>query len=256
MRTLSGKRPLLIELYSDASIRDAIAGAGGQAANGSLAANLRTGCATLDVLINTVGSRDPVTQGFGTTVLAPAASGSFGAGLVEGRLLSGDPDDRRRFGVRGYASASTARWRFDAESTPVDVAVTGLGAGVFYGVSGTIVPAGSRRTDAGTQQTNAVTEDEDEPKLIAVILDLGIAHRSIGGDFARSGTEPEKVREQFGISGLRRTGLEAGLLVTYGGLKAGATYYHFGGNSPGISRGQVVAGFAVQTTLAKGRLGS
>lgn len=245
--------PITVALYADGNLRKAVQeGGGGQVSAGSLGASFASPNWSLDLLVNAAGSQDALRRGFGTTVLAPGAGGSLSAGLVEFRRLfnpvrRAKSEDtalppRRRWGGRAYASASATRWQPDTAQPSVDLSVTGAGAGLFFAIGGTI-PTGAAPAAGNT---------EPQQKPLFLVLDLGPAYRRVGGDALRA--QNDQFRQSVGLVGIRRVGLEAGALISFNGLKAGVTYYNFGGDMPGYSRGQVVAGFAVQTTLASGTL--
>lgn len=241
--TVDGKRPIFIELYADGNVRKALQDAGGgQVAAGSLGINVRTPHWASDLLVNTAGTQDALRRGFGTSVLAPGAGGSLSSGLLEARLMIGKATSRRRPGVRAYASANSSTWQPDTAKPAMSVAVAGLGLGAFYGIGGTI-PVSTTENDSGATQTR---------RRISAVLDAGFAWRSIGGDVA--GPSGDAVRRLVGMDRGHMGGAEVGATVTYSGLKAGVTYYRFPGDMPGLSHGQIVAGFAVQTSLAGGLL--
>ncbi len=92
----------------------------------------------------------------------------------------------------------------------------------------------------------------DTTSRISATLDVGLGVRALGGDI----TNPSNAAVRASIFGQpsARVGLEVGLQLAVSGLKAALTYYRFGGDVPGFSNGQVVAGFSVQSPLIKGTL--
>jgi hypothetical protein len=235
------KAPIVVQLYADGNIRKALQDAGGgQVAAGSLGLTISAAQSTFDILLNTAGSTDALRRGFGTSVLAPGSGGNLSSGLIDWRLFLDNASVRRKPGIRAYASASSVSWQPDTAKSPVSAAIGGLGLGVFYGIGG--------RVQVKSTEDSTKTEN----KVISAVLDLGVAYRSIGGDVVLAANEA--ARGLVGADNVKRAGLELGATLVYSGLKAGVTYYVFGGDMPGYSHGQLVAAFAVQTILLGGHL--
>lgn len=244
------KRPILAELYADANVRRTVGQAeGGQVAAGSLGAFFMGGTWALDFFVNTVGTTTAIRGDYGPSILAPGAGGSFNAGLIEGRRLIGDSDNRRRFGVRGYASVSAGRWQpTDTLRSPVGFVGTGLGGGGFFSIGGRVPAEVVDKSDGSTKPGF---------KSLSAVLDVGAAYRSVGGDISDAqsrDTNLVKLRDEIGLATMRRWAPEIGVTIAFNDLKAGITWYRFGGRMRGFSRGQVVAGISVQSALASGLL--
>lgn len=85
------------------------------------------------------------------------------------------------------------------------------------------------------------------------MLDLGLALRGIGGDIAQSANDSLRTR-LIGSDKRTKVGLEIGVALQVNGIKAGLTYYSFPGEIPGLSDGQVIAGFSVQSSFLSGKI--
>jgi hypothetical protein len=139
-------------------------------------------------------------------------------------------------GVRSYGSISSARWQVSpAPAEAIGAVVGGGGLGGFLALRGHVAADAARSNNA-----------------VAALLDLGVAFRAVGGDIA-SATHKTDFDNTIGGSKMR-LGLELGLQLAVNGAKAGLTCCCFGGDVPGLSRGQVVAGFSVQSALFEGDL--
>ena len=115
------------------------------------------------------------------------------------------------------------------------MAVGGAGLGGFVTLQGLIDPS-----------------DKETP--VGALLDVGVALRAIGGDIASSGNH-DKLATAIPGAAKVHVGLELGLQLHVSGAKASLTYYAFRGKDvPGLTRGQVVAGFSVQSPLFQGKL--
>lgn len=137
----------------------------------------------------------------------------------------GVPDQRRGrggCGIRLYGSVSSARWKRSADdSTHVGAVIPGGGSGLFCQLANIFEAA---------EKDNKGNETKEE-RTIAVVLDAGLAIRAIAGDVAHEANDTLRTR----ILGTdKRT--------------------HWGHRSRPDDSVQVVAGFAVETSLARGIL--
>jgi hypothetical protein len=231
------------EVYADGNIKDVVGeDAEGTTASGSLGVGYSTGRFIINALVNAVGTATPLTENFGTALLAPAAGNSLSAGVLDTRFsFFKRPRDGgvcSSFGMRAYGSVSSARWEVDTAGTTFGVVTPGFGLGLFCQMLNVREPATG--TDAG--------------RSLAVVIDFGGAVRGIAGDVAQSSND--EVRRTIIGERNKRTwvGVEAGIAIQLNGLKAGLTLYAFPGEIPGLSDGQVTAGFSVQSSLLSGRV--
>ena len=228
-----------VEVYADGNLKNALGGENtGPIAAASLGLGIGIGQFSFDLLVNTIGTASALRKDFGNTLLAPASGTSLAAGLVDVRWFAGNkPSDRvPASGIRAYGSISSARWQVDTTlSETTGVVVGGAGMGGFLTLRGHV------DADAGKKSNG-----------VSALLDVGLAVRAIGGDIASAGNQT-KLDAAIGGSKFRM-GFELGLQLSINGAKAGLTYYYFGGDVAGLSRGQVVAGFAVQSALFSGEL--
>lgn len=235
-----------LAVYADGNLKNALGqGSDGQLAAASLGLGIGVRNFSIDLLVNTIGADAAVTENFGTTLLAPASGSSLAAGLLDVRYMPGrqmQGNDVFGMGLRAYSSISSAEWKTDQQSDQLTgVVVAGLGVGGFATLHGNL--------GDGTENENPV----------GALLDAGFALRAIGGDIA-SEANSDRLDAAIPGAGKVRIGLELGLQLHIRGAKASLTYYAFGGSIlggddvPGLTRGQVVAGFSVQSPLFQGFL--
>lgn len=235
-----------VEVFADGNLKAALGQKSDdnpQSASGSLGVLYRTDKLIAQFVINAVGQAEAVRGNFGASLLPPASGNSLSAGLMDITWVL--VDDRalcNTVAVHSYVSVSSAKWiHTPASSTEQEYAVVtgGGGAGMrcqFFG--GPVVP-------------NADDDPDENSNTVAVYLDVGLAFRTIGGDVAS--TANDAVRESLlGTTKRQRLGVEVGLGIQVNGVKAGLTFYGFHGEIPGLSDGQVVAGFSVQSAIFKG----
>ena len=225
-----------IEVFADGNLKNALGQGDGQLAAASLGLGISMKRLSLSLLVNTIGTAKPLEKDFGTTLLAPASGASLAAGLVDVRWLTGKDTVATTFkrGWRFYGSISSAEWQvLPGDPLPTGVVVGGFGFGRFYSLLG------------------EVKSDED-PNPVGAVFDIGVAARAIGGDIASDFNE-DRLNAAIPGGGKVHIGLELGLQLQINGAKASLTYYAFWGKDvPGLTRGQVVAGFSVQSPLFKG----
>jgi hypothetical protein len=257
-----------IAVYADGNLKTALTkGDDAQVAAASLGLGIGIRRATIDLLINTVGTAPAVKSNWGTTLLSPGSGSSLAAGLLEVRWLfhkyedtppAKKPEAKEKVaptpeesasaeatrglwktGIRGYGSISSAKWQVNSNDE-TGVVVGGLGLGAFFALQGDTKNIDSTRNHTGA------------------ILDVGLAGRFIGGDIANDLHQSE-LDTAMARSGKVHVGIELGLQLYINGAKASLTYYAFGGvlggkDVAGLTRGQVVAGFSVQSALFQGVL--
>ncbi|MCI0433850.1 MAG: hypothetical protein L0271_09370 [Gemmatimonadetes bacterium] len=249
LRASSSGADHTIIVFADGNLRTALGqDDAAQNASGSLGVSYRSGPFGAQFVINAVGAAEPVRDNFGASLLAPGSGNSLSAGLLE---LTYQLTPRASIPVcgtlmgRAYGSISSAEW--------VDPVTTGDNEQRFGVVSGG-GGAGLRCEFFGGRVVNTPGDSPAETaNEVAVFLDLGFVFRTIGGDIASVAND--EVRTRLLNSSTRpRAGVEVGLGIQVNGLKAGMTFYGFAGEVPGLTDGQVVAGFSVQTTLFKGVL--
>jgi hypothetical protein len=221
-------------VYADGNLRNAIAqNQNTTVAAGALGVGLRNRTVLLDLLINAAGSSTPIRANHASTLLVPGSGGSLSAGYGELRYRPGT-----RLGLRTYASVSSSSWTDTLTDRTVSTLVGGIGVGGFVNLFGGTV--GERME--GQQQT-----------VVGSVLDIGLAWRTLGGDIVEGSNETQ-LTNMLGSSKKNRVGLEIALTLQVNSLTAGFTYYLFGGDVPGFSKGQVVAGFSISTPLIKGAI--
>lgn len=229
--------PARIEVFADGNLKNALGQGDGQLAAASLGLGISMKRVSLSLLVNTIGTAKPLEKDFGTTLLAPASGASLAAGLVDLRWLTGKDNDSTTFqqGWRFYGSVSSAEWKVLPDDVePTGVVVGGFGFGRYFALLG------------------QVKADDEDPNPVGAVFDIGLAARAIGGDIASDFNE-DRLNGAIPGGGKIHIGLELGLQLQINGAKASLTYYAFWGKDvPGLTRGQVVAGFSVQSPLFKG----
>jgi hypothetical protein len=221
-----------ILVYADGNLRNTLAqNDQTTVAAGALGIGLRNRTVLLDLLINAAGTTAPLTTNHAATMLVPGSGGSLSAGYGEMRYRPGT-----RIGARAYVSVSTANWTDTVTSKTISTLVGGVGAGGFINLFGGTVSSGT---------------DESNGTRIAGVLDVGVSWRTLGGDIVDKQNNQQLVNI-LGSNDKDRFGLEIALTLQVNDLKAGFTYYRFGGEVPGFSKGQVVAGFSVSTAIVSG----
>ena len=258
-----------VEVFADGNLKDAIAqDRSVQMASGSVGVTYATDRTLASFLINAVGTASPLTENFGSSLLAPASGGSLSAGMIDvtfrpflryrkperGDQNASEPGGlARRLATRWYLSISSAKWtdvtaseENEAELPVIGAVAAGMGTGIrYFFVSGFL---NDRNRDLPRPEN---VGDLAGLNPVAVYFDLGPVMRWLGGDIG-SDTNSTVRRALFGPGRRTRVGLEAGLGIQYQGMKAGLTYYWFDGENSGFSDGQVIAGFSVQTALMRG----
>ena len=229
-------------VFADGNVRSGVTGAASAGSStGSLGVQVQTRAfgrlADAAFRISVIGQADSVTSDFGAALLAPASGSTLNAGIADVRFI----DVLGGLDVRAYGSVSTSNWSVPTDSTspgggpgrrPIDAGV--LGAGLLLSeafVSG-LFPGGAP---------------------VAVVGDFGVAVRTVIGDLGTASNTPFRVA-LFGGDQRAFVGVEAGLGIQVGGVKAGLTYYYFDEDVAGFGNGQVVAGIGIETALIQGVL--
>jgi hypothetical protein len=229
------------EVFADGNIKDVVGGNPNETtASGSLGIGYSSGQFTVNLLVNAVGTATPLRENFGSALLAPAAGSSLNAGVLDIRWSAASRPTSGlcgTYGLRGYASVSSAQWQPDTSGAMYGVVTPGAGLGAFCQL------LAIRDARAG----------DKEPRSLAAVLDLGLAVRGIAGDIAQSANDSIRV-SLLADDRRTRVGVEVGLGLQLNGLKAALTLYAFPGETPGLSDGQVIAGFSVQSALLSGKI--
>jgi hypothetical protein len=224
--------PTKVSVFADGSLRQGLGQKnGGPIPGGSLGISVVRPKFNLDFMINIAGNESDVRKDHAATLLAPGSGGSLAAGLIEARYRGKGP-----LGLRFYGGISSADWTDTTSSVTLGTVIGAVGVGPFINLFG------------GTIKTSDTSSTR-----VAGAFDIGIAWRGVGGDFAQEGTDMQRTNI-FGSLSKPDFGLELGLTLQLNDLRAGFTYYYFGGNVRGMSKGQVVAGFSISSALLSGEL--
>jgi hypothetical protein len=87
-----------------------------------------------------------------------------------------------------------------------------------------------------------------------LLLDAGLAMRSLRGDFASDDAKAERTR-LLQASGTSFVGLDVGMIMLYNGIRSTINYYWMPGCSVrGLCGGQIVASVSLDAALASGLL--
>lgn len=222
--------------FADGNVRKAIDQEGsGTPASGSIGFTLARYRSVFSGQINIADTPDTVTAGYGARLVAPGVGGALSAGLVSFRRLP-SPDSTHGLGYHLYGSIASSRWATDLDPQGAVVKTTDVGV-LGFGVLGTWVVA---RGTVG-----------DDPVFVAI--DGGLSYRQLFGDLATKANGALKER-LYDTSKEKFIGIETGLILQINSIKAGLNYYFFDGNARGLTDGQVVAGFSIQSNVFVGAL--
>ena len=256
LQQVTNARDRRVEIFADGNVKNVVSeGAEGSATTGSLGLRYIGPTYTVTGIISIAGAADTISKSYGATLLTPATGKALNSGLLDIRrqhLFGMDSGCdtamaqhrhpiRCNLGLHAYASASSSLWAtaFDTNGTitkTTQVPAWGWGVGVFYRfVQGTI--GGS--------------EHPKDAKDVAMILDLGLAARSLRGDLYN---QPSTRTALLGTDKRNFYGPEVGLGLQYDMIKAGITYYFMDGTVKGLSNGQIVVGVGIQANLNSGVL--
>jgi hypothetical protein len=226
---------MIVSVFGNGNVKSAVSDTSATSVQGVLGVVRSTCSADFTVQLNVAARSDTIKGNFGVSILAPAAGGFLQAGLVDYR----SPHAFRmgglgRMGPHLYASVSTSNWLLP-DTAVVDrvfqATALGLGAGLYKQLL--------RNDFAGT--------------FVSVGLDLGLAYRGLYGDLA--GKADSTFRVRFLNSTKKHfLGPEMGFNLQVGQLKGALHFYYFATDVPGLGRGQVVAGFAVQGDIISRRV--
>lgn len=272
-----------VTVFADGSLRSAVGkDEDATLASGALGVEVKKQTVLLSLRITTTGTAQPLRERHAAAILVPGTGSSLNAGYGEIRITSSQAGAFFQSGLRGYVSVTTTEWTDTLANRTVGALVGGIGIGGFVNLFGGTLGAPlkpakpDRNEDAAADSSLAPAEADSaavpaategaldegsaaqEPNgaqrtRVAGVLDLGLAWRTLGGDIV-SRANQDVLENLFNSDAKNRLGLEIGVALQVNDLKAGLTYYLFGGSVPGLSRGQVVAGFSVAVPLIKGAL--
>jgi hypothetical protein len=235
-----------VTVFADGNLRSAVGqGEDATLASGDLGLRVRKETVLLSLRIAATGTGQALRERQAAAILVPGTGSSLNAGYGEIRITTSKEGAFVQSGLRGYVSVTTAQWTDTLTDRTVGALVGGAGVGGFVNLFG--------GTLGGTPPANPGEAQGAGKTRVAAVLDLGLAWRTLGGDIADV-TNEDVLIDLFDSAAKNRLGLEAGLALQLNDLKAGLTYYLFGGSVPGLSRGQVVAGFSVAVPLISGAL--
>lgn len=235
-----------VALYADGSIRQTIEKKdGANPVAGSVGLSRDDGRSVVSLQINVAASADTVRSNYGGSILTPGTGGALSSGLIDYRLR---PDAGRkrfgRFGAHFYLSVASTRWA--TEFSPPDSAT---------GDSLVAATTDAAIMGLGAQLTLEVINGELSNTPIYAAVDFGVSARQLFGDIANSEAEAEALKRRlYGSTRETFVGLELGLVIQVNNIKSGLTYYFYDGDSRGLTDGQVVAGFGIQSNLFSGLL--
>ncbi len=242
-RTLKAKEEKLavvdsvvLSLLVDGSVRTVLTGKSGDApspAAGAVGVAFGRYNSNLTIMLNVVGSVDSVKREFGTSLLSPTSGGATA------NRLSFLADYRRLFngsngtGMHVYLSGAPMAWVDTTPSAPKQERGLALGA--------------------GAQLSREVYYQEfDNSTTVGLIFDAGVVARSIHGDL--SSPRSDALRSKLlGTNRRSFIGAELGATLQVREVRLGVSYYLFGGDVPGLSKGQAVFGFAVANSIFSSR---
>lgn len=279
-----------VTVFADGNLRSAVGkDEDATLASGALGVEVKKQTVLLSLRITTTGTSQPLRSRHASAILVPGTGSSLNAGYGEIRITSSQQGAFFQSGVRGYVSVTTAQWSDTLSNRTVGALVGGAGIGGFVNLFGGTIGArlppppdtarsgGQASPDTNVRDTSVVAEAADSARVppvtdrvqvdrdetqgsdgtqhtrVAGIIDFGLAWRTLGGDIVNEANRAV-LENVLNSAAKNRLGLEIGVALQVNDLRAGLTYYLFGGRVPGLSRGQVVAGFSVAVPLIKGPL--
>jgi hypothetical protein len=226
---------MVVSVFGNGNIKTAIADTSGQTRVQGAVGVVRSTCrADFTVQLNVAAAGDTLFRDYGTSLLAPATGGFFKAGLVDFRAV----DAMRlgalgRIGIHVYGTVSTNNWAVAQGDTSVfQATIAGLGAGVY----------------------KQLLRNDLDGTFVNVGLDLGIAYRGLYGDLATSTNQGNRIGA-LDSKAKHFVGPEIGFSLQVSQVRGALHFYYFPSTDiPGLGRGQVVAGFAVQGGIISRRI--
>jgi len=228
---------VVMSFLADGNVRTVLTGKSGDAptpAAGALGVSFGRYNSNLTVLINVIGTADTVKKEFGSSLLPPTSGGATSnrlSFLVDFRQLFPNANG---WGWHTYLSGAPVTWA-DTAST----AKTSFGAFVVA---------------AGAQVSREVYNQDVAGTSVSLVFDAGPALRVIQGDLSGTAGDAQSARRRLLTTGSTTfLGAEAGMSLQVKEVRLGVSYYFFGGEISGLSKGQAVFGFAVANSFFAGR---
>jgi hypothetical protein len=227
---------MVVSVFGNGNVKSAIADTSGATRVQGAIGVVRSTCrADFTVQLNVAASGDTLFRDYGTSLLAPATGGFFKAGLVDFRAV-----DAMRLGglghvgVHAYGTVSTNNWGVvgASDTTIFQATVVGLGLGVY----------------------KQLLRNDLDRTFVNVGLDLGAAYRGLYGDLA---AEPNDENRVIALQSKAKhfIGPEIGFSLQVSQVRGALHFYYFPSTDiPGLGRGQVVAGFAIQGGIISRRV--
>lgn len=227
---------MVVSVFGNGNVKAAIADtSGGTRVQGAIGVVRSTCRADFTIQLNVAAAGDTLFREYGTSLLAPATGGFFKAGLVDFRAV-----DAMKLGALGhiglhaYGMVSTNNWGVIGapDTTVFQATVVGLGFGIY----------------------KQLLRNDFDGTFVNVGLDLGAAYRGLYGDLAAPANEANRVR-LLGNAKRHFVGPEIGFSMQVSQVRGALHFYYFPSTDvPGLGRGQVVAGFAIQGGIISKRV--
>jgi hypothetical protein len=230
---------VVVAVYGDGNVKTALADTTGAArAQGALGVVRSTCKLDFTVQLNVAATSDTILNGHGIALLAPATGGALKAGLIDVRIRDGPnlPLGLGTFGIHLYGSVSTSNWSSEVpDTTDVFETIQVSSVGIGLALSKQVL-----RQDLGGA-------------FIGVTSELGASYRGLYGDIVAERSDSFRVRV-LGSPSTHFVGLDAGFDIQFNQLRGALHFYYFPHTQiPGLGKGQVVAGFALQGNLLSSR---
>ena len=209
-----------------------------EASTGSLALNFQKGQVSdaikwgfnMSGMVSVAALDDIIESEFGLSLLTPRSGKNSAVIDIQPYKLLGKQKNASFF-IHSYAYISSTTWQYVPVNDPEPVKLDGsiLGAGLLLGL-----------------QLFKQQKDNEKVNFAAISLQAGLAYRTILGDLKSD----ESFRmNTLGIADNSFRGLEIGLSTLYNGLTASLSFYYFGEDVSGLSKGQVTGGLSVAVDL-------
>ena len=215
---------LAVKAFLSGALRSVATGGTSEtnSADGSVGIDLTWPKCSVSAVISVAGSAQPLTSGFGASLLNPASGTGLKSGLLDLRIRHPFGSFADSIGLHLYASASSRLWSGSTDTTEGrNATVLGLGALL------------SRRIAASNGENRVVLG-----------IELGVSARKISGDIA----DADSLRiALLGSTQRWFAGFEAGMATSVNRITAAIQlYYYLPKHVQGVGRWQMTTGISVE----------
>jgi len=222
-----------VAFFADGNIRGIASTSNDKQAigTGALGINVQRGNVSWSAVVNVASSIDTLKNCFGAHLLNPTTGKSL-AGYLDIRINSFCELFGNKFGLHSYLGTSKSNWIFRDEM--FNAVTSGFGLMLY----------------------NDIINAELNENEISFGIELGLALRWIAGDIADDSNESHR-EKLVGTTTKHFPGFEGGMQIQFGSIIAGIQGYWLFDLAksdfvPGLSRGQISAGFSISGPIFQG----